>query len=214
MYIIDQTYFNKQYTIPNINEMDSDNLTVLTQYIDEFGRLFMQNLLGFELFKAFDSYVVNGVLDNSSPQKWKDLINGKEYTDSNGVLQKWQGLAYTQGSLKKSVIVPFVYTEWLKDKASQMTGTGEKVVQAQNAVSVNPSQRIINTWNDFVSEYQGLTNQTKEGVFYYHNGVMVRDYRLNASKGFVSVVQFILDHPNDYPNVEVSYYKPINSFGL
>lgn len=215
MYIIDLTNFIREFYVPNLNEMDSDNATSLESYIDKYARLLLQKLLGYELFKDFDSYVVSGVLPNTAPQKWKDLVNGKEYTNSSGKLVKWQGLTYTDGAFKSSILTPFVYYAWLKDCVTAMTGTGEKVIDAQNATSVNSTQRLVTVWNNFLNDYQGDVLNYSPCNKYYHNGIPVYDYFTgNSTQDYVSLIQFIKDNETDYPDAQLQLYKPQNQLGL
>lgn len=215
MYIIDETYFNQEYYIPNLNEMDSDNMETLESYIDKYVRFLLQKLLGYELFKDLDNNIASGVMLPTAPQKWLDLVNGKEYTNSQGKLVKWQGLIYSDGAFKSSLLTPFVYYSWLKDRVSTMTGTGEKVIDAQNATNVNSNQRLVTTWNDFLEMYQGNVINYSPCNKYYHNGVPVYDYFGGGySDTYVNLIQFLKDNEANYPDAQLQLYKPQNQFGL
>ena len=53
MYIIDESYFKRELSIPNINETLSDAKDNLQGFIDDKVRLLLQNSLGYQLFKEF-----------------------------------------------------------------------------------------------------------------------------------------------------------------
>lgn len=212
MYLIDETYFIKELSVPNINEMDSDNLTILKQYTDQYSRQLLQNALGYVLFNDLDSYIDNGVLDVLAPQKWLDLVNGVEYT-KDGKQYKWRGLKYTEGLHKSSILAKYCFYHWLKDNVTTITGTGEKSIKSVNADSVNSNQRLVNVWNDFVSEYQG--SNTRFPTVWYKGATKVIDwFGSGESLGFVSLIQFLTDNETNYPYATLITYSLQNQFGL
>lgn len=212
MYLIDQTYFIKQYHIPNLNEMDSDVLSNLEQYIDKDARSVIKNALGYSLFKEFDTYVIDGVLDPLAPQKWKDLVNGKEYL-RDGELVKWKGIAYSEGLYKSSFLVPYIYHNWLNDNISQVTGVGEKVVSAQNAINVNSNQRSVGAWNDFLSMYQGeiLYKLPTSSIV---RGIKFTDWTGTSFNDDIHLIGFLEDNEVDFPNASKAIYNSKNQLGI
>ena len=212
MYIINPDYFQKQYTIPNIDEMDSKNATVLEICIDQYVRVCLQNALGFNLWKELDLNIKDGVLDSGAPQKWLDLVNGKTYT-KDGKTFTWKGLIYTEGIYKGSLLVPFVYYQFLKENVSLLTGTGEKVLDASNAIGVNSTQRMVMSWNDFVNKYQGQCFNYSVNR-YYHDGVLVEDYFTGNDSEQVNLIQYLEDNQEDYIDAHKKLYKVQNQLGL
>jgi len=212
MYLIDQTYFTKQYNIPNLNEMDSDVFSNLEQYIDKDVRSLLRNVLGYTLFKDFDSYVVDGILPNTAPQKWLDFVNGKEY-EINGETVKWKGIMYEEGLSKTSVLVPYIYHNWLIDNISQVTGVGEKVISAQNAVNANSNQRIVAAWNDFISMYQGDLCY-KSPDTYFIRGVRFTDWLGENYNEDIPLIDFLVDNEADYPDALRVLYRKQNQLGI
>lgn len=213
MYIITPDYFQKQYTIPNVDEMDSKNATVLEICIDQYVRLCLQNALGFNLWKELDSNITDGVLDIGAPQKWLDLVNGKTYTKDSKTFT-WKGLIYTEGIYKGSLLVPFVYYLFLKENVSLLTGTGEKVLDSSNAIGVNSTQRMVMSWNDFVNQYQGQSLFSHHVNRYYHDGVLVEDYFTGNDSEQVNLIQYLEDNETDYPNAQKKLYNVKNQLGL
>ena len=213
MYIITPDYFQKQYTIPNIDEMDSKNTTVLEICIDQYVRVCLQNALGYNLWKELDLNITDGVLDSGAPQKWLDLVNGKTYT-KDGKTFTWKGLIYTEGIYKGSLLVPFVYYHFLKENVSLLTGTGEKVLDASNAIGVNSTQRMVMSWNDFVNQYQGQWSFSNHVNRYYHDGVLVEDYFTGNNIEQVNLIQYLEDNQADYIDAHKRLYKVQNQLGL
>jgi hypothetical protein len=212
MYLIDETYFIKELSVPNINEMDADNLTILTQYVDEFARKLLKDALGYDLFKELDTNITSGVLNVGAPQKWLDLVNGCEYT-KDGKTYKWNGLIFTEGLHKSSLLAKFVFYHWLKDNVTTITGTGEKSIKSVNADSVNSNQRLVTVWNDFVSEYQG--SNTRFPTVWYKGATKVIDwFGSGESFGYVSLIQFLTDNETNYSDATLITYSLQNQFGL
>ena len=212
MYLIDETYFIKELSVPNINEMDSDNLTILKQYIDQYSRQLLQNSLGYVLFNDLDSNVTDGVLDVLAPQKWLDLVNGIEYT-KDGKQYKWRGLKYTEGLHKSSLLAKYCFYHWLKDNVTQITGTGEKSIKSVNADSVNSNQRLVTVWNDYVAEYQGV-NSHFPTVWYKGNTQVIDWFGNSQNLGYVSLIQFLVDNEASYIDANLATERTQNQFGL
>jgi len=184
MYLIDNTYFVGKYEIPNINESNNGVSETLDLFIDIEVRLFMQNLLGLELFKDFDSYMTDGVLSPNAPQKWLDLVNGVEY-DS----KKWNGLIYKIGTYPKSLFTNYIWTKYLVER-NKIDGNGNaNVIESKNSLLGNAANQYFLIWNEFV----------------LLAGCM-------ADKDFVSLNQFINDKFNDYPTSNFVQVDFLNRF--
>lgn len=212
MYLIDQTYFIKELSVPNINEMDSDSLVVLEQYIDKYSRQLLQNALGYTLFKDLDLNITTGVLNAGASQKWKDLVNGLEYV-KDGKTYKWKGLIHTEGLFKGSLLASYVFYQWFKDNVTTVTGTGEKSINALNSSTVNSNQRLVTVWNDFVSEYQGNNNHFPN-VWYKGTTKVIDWFGSGEQFGYVSLIQFLTDNETNYTDANMYIYDNQNQFGI
>lgn len=211
--IIDETYFQKQYYVPNVDELNSRNKEDIRQYIETYVRLCLQDALGYVLFKDLEDNISNGNLNSDAPQKWLNLVNGVEYT-KNGKTYYWKGLKYKEGAFKMSLLTPYVYYHWLKDNQSKVMGVGEVVLDAKNGINVNSTQRLVNTWNDFVRLYQEATYEYEKTVYHYR-GVKVTDYIGNSTNNnYVSLIKFLYDNDTDYPDAPLKCYKFENQLGL
>lgn len=214
MYIIDESYFIKEIIIPNESEIDvSGSCVSFAIWIDQEVRLCLQNALGFTLFNDLDSQITDGVLNNGADQKWQDLVNGKTYT-KNGKTYRWEGLKFTKGTFKGSLLAYYVYCKWLEFQLSQMTGFGENRGQAVNSMSANSTHRYVTIWNTFVKMYQGENSTDNTYKLTFINGVPFYDYFNNNESGYVSLVDYLLDNEDDYPDAAVMRYEYLNTFGL
>jgi len=211
MYIINDTYFQApKREIPNLDEADSKAFAELERLIDEKCRLFMYYFLTPDEVTEFNSYLVNGlfpIITTGIPQKWIDLVNGKIY-QANGVDLVWNGLISEKGTSKQSLMADFVYHSWLESQVSYMTSVGDAKGNPKGAVLVNPTQRIVTGWNDFVKQYQG---NYRRYIGSYCDGII--SYAENPSNE-VSLMQFLSDHPEDYTKSDWYFFEAKNQLGL
>lgn len=165
MALIDSTYFFAELLVAQ--KSDSSVSSSLTMFIDEHEKRLLNDLLGYELYKA---YAV-GIL--ATTQKYIDIRDGKEYTNRSGILSKWVGLKFTDGTAKKSLIANYVYWHWMQNEVTITTGTGEKVAASQNAVYANAGNKMRRAWNQMVDWNRELaefllSNQTDYPEFVTH----------------------------------------------
>lgn len=191
MYLIDETYFTENLYMPNIKEVNSREAERLNKGIEKYVPLFLQQVLGFSNFEDFNSNIVDGVLENTAPQKWLDLVNGKTYSDS-----KWVGLLDRNANL----LANFVYYNLYQNTYN--TTIGQVEVNPKNGLLVNPGEHLSNVWNNFVQAYQGCTN---EYYPYYLSDLYKNDY--------ISLVEF-LDREKSTYNIEVKFLEFKNRLGI
>ena len=177
MYIINDTYFQSpKYVIPNLEESDSKAFAELERLIDNTCRLFLQTILTDAEIVDFETHLVAGmfpIVTTGIPQKWIDLVNGKD---------DWKGLIQTNGTAKTSLLVDLVYYNWLVENVSYMTGFGDAKANPKGADNVNPTQRIVNTWNDFLFLYQDFSTSN-----YLYNGINSQETFSNSQ----SLISFL-----------------------
>lgn len=212
-YLINEAYFQRELFVPNADDQDRSAYQELQEFIDDKARLCLKEALGYTLFKDLDSNITNGVLDGGAPQKWLDLVNGKEYT-KDGYTYYWEGLLVQEGAFNKSLLANFVFYHWLYYNQSTMSGVGEVVLNAKNAININSTQRLTSVWNEFVNMYQG--KQTKYTYSEYRrNGIKVIDWIGNNTNDYYSsLIMFLSDNEEDYPDAALKMYNVINQFGL
>lgn len=221
MYIINDTYFQApKREIPNLDEADSRAFAELELLIDEKCRLLLFDFLTVEQAQELDSYLVNGLFPEDTtgiPQKWINLVNGVEYTKDDVTLI-WNGLIYSKGTYKGSLLADYVYYYWLETQASYMTGVGDAKGQPKGAVLVNPTQKLVSTWNDFVRQYQDNLKSYRGS----YSGNYYPIYPYNGCSGYweyfqkkeVSLIQFLSDNDEVYPNDNRKFFEVKNQLGL
>lgn len=217
MYIIDDTYFQApNREIPNLDEADSKAFAELERIIDNECRLLFTYFLTPEQIEELDGYLTDGIFPEDTtgiPQKWISLVNGTTY-NHNDVDLVWKGLIYERGTYKGSLLADYVYSIWLETQASYMTGVGDAKGQPKGAILVNPTQRIVTAWNEFVKQYQGYHSDYSKlfpywGGSYY--GLFPFNYKNNQE---VSLIQFLSDNEADYPNDNRKFFEVKNQLGL
>lgn len=216
MYLIDKAYFVRDLAVPNIQpSLDIPNNEVsFDWYIDRYARQLLQNALGNFLFDELDSQITDGALNSNADQKWKDLVNGKSYTKDNYDL-KWKGLIYEEGAFKGSVLAYYTYYHWHLEQMSRMSAMGEVKGKAVNTTAVNSTATSVKIWNKYIMMYQGICNERKPS-FSIVRGVPFTDYYYQRDSDYVSLLGFLADHEEDYPNaLKLIEREGINNtFGL
>jgi hypothetical protein len=143
MSIINKTYFDVDpLQLPK--GVDSNRDSLIAVYEPEI----IIELLGYELGKEVIAYDFN-----TSPQRIKDLVEGKEYTVSyNGrdQLIKWNGLQNTE---KKSLIAYYCGYWYYRNNATQTGNVGELLPNQQNSIIASSIQKQSTCWNLMVDLY-------------------------------------------------------------
>lgn len=214
--IIDTTYFlNKSVFIPNAvvqPSIGSNTPTAaiqLQQEIDEKENELLLSCLGYEQTKELLSqFEVNGAWKVSALQKWKDLVDGLEFDG-----KKWNGLRYTIGTKKISLIAFYVFFYYLKEDYSTYSTTGIQVAKSENAVSQLPNEKQASAWNKFVNMYNGNNLATRNYNFSSNwNGKMLRWN--NGERNEVSLYDFLSAKSDVYDLSFFNHYGIINSMNL
>lgn len=159
MSLIDTTFF-----VANLNITNTDDATIaetLTWFINKYEQMFLEKLFGYPLYVKYKA--------NPTDQRFKDIIDGKEYTDINGYLNKWNGLVETIkeaipssgnspaiSAQKQSIITNYVYYWYLRNAATQTAGIGEVRPQGENVTTVSPRQKMISAWNEMGDKIKQL----------------------------------------------------------
>lgn len=200
--IINTTFFTGDLFIPlaanNITTVPTmqtpNNNTVLADLITEYEKLLLVNALGLTAYNELQTALADLP---SADQKWKDLVNGVEY---DGKI--WEGL-----NNAKSVIAYYVYCQYVEKNPDFLTAMGTAKPNSENAILVNPTQRLVNFWEVFLNKYQMNCNM-RDGVFTWF---YIHDNNVN-----VSLFQFLNDKKEDYSfdASKFKFYNPKNSFGL
>lgn len=209
MLYIDKTYFTKQLSVANTEEPTSDATTELNSSIDRYVSQFLKLTLGNVLFSELKSYTTDGELDISAPQKWKNLIDGCDYI-IDGTTYTWQGLRYTEGAFKVSLLANYVYVNQFNTNINSQLG--QVLIEGKNSNVVDGTPHLVSILNEFVEMYQGSYDCNPKQ--HYRNGVLFIDYYGNRQSGYVSYLQFLLDNKTDYPNATAGSIEYKNSLGI
>jgi len=140
MALIDWSYFIRDIYVANSNvnnpaSPQGGELRDFIYYEDKF----LTEILGYELYKD--------LLANLTDVKYTRLIEGAEFTDSCGRLNKWSGFSNAE---KISPIANFIYVELLSHRASNNSGVGVVGTDVENGHRTSPSDKIISAWNKMV----------------------------------------------------------------
>lgn len=209
MLYIDKTYFTKQLSVANTEEPTSDATTELNSSIDRYVSQFLKLTLGNVLFSELKSYTTDGELDISAPQKWKNFIDGCDYI-IDGTTYTWQGLRYTEGAFKVSLLANYVYVNQFNTNINSQLG--QVLIEGKNSNVVDSTSHLVSILNEFVEMYQGSYDCNPKQ--HYRNGVLFVDYYGNRQSGYVSYLQFLLDNKTDYPNATAGSIEYKNSLGI
>lgn len=211
MYLIDESYFTNKLYISNINEPNTDLNEEVNDYIEDKVRLFLENCLGLDLFEELDSFIIDGVLVDTAPLNWKNLVNGCKYVN-NGTNYRFKGLLQTNGGIKKSLLANYTFYHWLEDNVTQQSGIGEVVTNGKNAINANSTQRLTSVWNEFVTlNQEGNLNYP---VAYRKGCTRVVDWLGNANSANVSLITFLQHNQEDYKGFQGMRYEYKNQIGF
>lgn len=210
MAIVTNTDFKGEFFIPNNKDGNAAPVAAptvkseLELFIDKYERLLLIDALGVTLYDQLQAD-----LPGLSIQKWKDLVNGKNYT-INSKTYRWDGL--------KNILVPFIFTHYLRDDQSTYTTTGTVKVKAANADNYNPTPKYIKAFNTFRTSYQGEKVNNAPTVLVNSSGVYGLDYYGNKRSSIVSMYQYLTDqnvlNATDFPDFEFVFYEQQNSLGV
>lgn len=146
--IIDSTYFKGPLTLAQLGQQSvEDNLNI---FIEQYEPEFLSKSLGYALSQSLIEGIDVGSGDIE--QKWLDLLNGVQFTNTAGRARKWIGFA----SEVFSPIAAYVYWYFQRDKATNTTGSGEVKAQNENSSTVSPANKMNNAWNEMVKHLEVL----------------------------------------------------------
>lgn len=160
--IIDNSYFVADVYLPNTDVTKSEG-----QYYIEMTALhenrYLVDVLGYKMAKDF----LAAIASNPTSGIWYDIWKGAEFTDSNGLLNKWRGFANAE---KESPIANYVFTKILTGLKSQNSGVGVIRLLPENATPVSIVKTSVKAWNRMVELNRILDD------FIYQNSADYPDY--------------------------------------
>lgn len=216
--VIDETYFERgNLYIPNNKnlavEPDGSPTIVseLQDSINKYERELLLNALGVVLYDELQVALED--LDAADP-KWKKLVEGETYTNSDGNVKRWDGL---QGYDKKSLIAFYVFTEYLRNDNETYATVGTVENTSKNATNVGATPKFIKAYNQFIEAYQGDFNANAPRVIVNGFGSVGIDW-YGSQTSQVSLLRYLSDanelDETAFPNFEFRFYEHQNSFGI
>lgn len=203
--IISPSFFKYDLYIPNAEQVagGSDNYTGLIDCINMVEREVLLKSLRLNLYNELQGALP---ITNDSLDKWKWLINGKEYDG-----KVWIGLGN-----EKSLLCYAVYSAFLDINSHFWTTTGAMHPTPENAQTVTSAFKYAKAWQTFVRKYQNGCEYYPEQ--YYYNGALVTDWLAgNREDVEISLYEYLNDNKELYnwDNEKFGRYDDTkNSFGL
>lgn len=201
MFVTSSNFDTPPYNIPNLDKV----VNTFPDYVDAIEEEALLKLLGRQLYKAFidglealpDEYdeetatvvdteyvygndiwkaltATTGVFPVAGSDwelveednKWLVLQNGAEY-DYVSKTWKWIGLT--------KLLIPFVYSRWVRDNADAFTGNGVVVANNENSQLISPALRICRAHNDYAEKCGVLRGDQPYWIGSYHYSLSNED---------------------------------------
>ena len=153
MSLIDSDYFVNEIALPE------GKYAVIQAFINRYEDQAIFDLFGYELGTLVIAYNIT-----TSPQRIKDIVEGKEYTISSDAFYKpsggdtiikWKGLVNTE---KKSLLAYWIYYWWCREHESFATNVGGAKSKLENANNVGFGEKAAYAWHEMLKLY-GQINQ-------------------------------------------------------
>lgn len=223
--IIDNTYFKNEIYIPHAKPSVVKGVVSVSNEIDAFINKYTEDCLikclGYPLFKEFASqldFAEDNGLKPTADAKWDDLLNGKEYTDANGLETRWRGIRYqnfneTDSPYDMSFLAYYVYFYYERNADTGNAGVGQSKAQAKNADRVSPNQKITFAWQNFFEIVQDKTFFPT--IYENRNGLGIDWQGMNTEQTLYSFINYMNElDPATYPNFTPKNWSNINQFGI
>ena len=227
MPITDLTYYKAELSIPSSQTSVSDTATGvrvdLNQFISQYEREALIKTLGYTLYAEFIAeFDVNAndvwTIKSAAAQKWKNLLNGLEYTINSDTVN-YRGMIFTEPysgtDLKRSFMAYYIYFHYLNDNMEDYAGTGISELAAKNATRTSPIPKSIRSWRRFYELVVGTFNQP--ALLKNRSGMIGLDW-FGTNDTERSLYQFIDDQntlvADTYENWEPVNFENENQFGI
>ena len=144
-------------TIDNTKFIGLLNLEVTpdTEYLDAVSAQIIADILpkwfGYALAKE-----IQAVTPSADVQK---LIDGLEYTDTSGLLQKLTGL--------DEYLLYFIYFYYVRDKVTFDSNLGSQEALAENAKASNPTSKLVQNYNQGVKHCNDMISYISDNSATY-----------------------------------------------
>lgn len=207
---------------PTVNDLSKGGELLL--YISTYERDVLIKLLGYSLYKEFsDQFDVDAndqwTIKPLADQKWKDLLNGKEYTIDN-VTYNFRGLIFSEGIgtslINRSLLSYYVYYNFLSNDVDNYSSVGVQNETAKNATKVSAIPKAVKAWNNFYNLAVG--SYSTPHYLVNGSGTIGLDWLGGDGSGERSLYEFMNDintqTPDTYENWKPQFFDNINQFGI
>ncbi len=165
--IVNATYFQGDTHIAQ--KATPAVLEKLNLYISKYEPAYLQTVLGYALYKAFNT----GLQLDPIPAKWVRLRDGGEYTNRYGYLAKWAGFS----DIPTTPITNYIYWQFVRSESKYLVGSGAVEAKTENAKRVSPAELQVRAWNEMVEGNRNLAafivdnpdDYGEYGPYYYHS---------------------------------------------
>lgn len=178
MSLLDLTYF----TTPDCN-IPQGSYNTIQAHLDRYERDILIHLLGYDLAKlvlAYDS--------GTSPQRIKDIVEGKEYTEGDYTV-KWNGLLNDE---KVSILAYYTFMQYVDNNQVTFNNGGVNVSSVEGGDVIFAGGLI-----------QQAGFRLRELAGYCGNNIYLP-----------SLYNFLMKHSDDYPEWIFNEFKPANLFDI
>lgn len=151
MFVVASDFDLLPYNIPNLEGDKMGN--TFADYVEEQEEEILKSLLGVTLYESF----IEGLEEDYPEDWWIALRDGADYL-YKGKTYEWVGM--------KKMLIPYIYSMWLRDTYDAHTGIGVVQGKAENSKVINPGKRIARAYNKF-SHIVGNTCDKKNTLFGY-----------------------------------------------
>lgn len=170
----------------------ADNTLDIQSYIDTYEREILIKGLGPELYNLVKENFTGETLNENAPQKVKELVKGATY-EVDGLSVTWEGLAPITDNY-------VFYKFW----------TQMEHVKRDNDENIQNPPKAVNAYQTFHEKYQGydagprqVFNGTSYGIDWYGSR--------NTDR---SLLQYLMDKADIYPEAELTPVLGMNSMGI
>jgi hypothetical protein len=143
MALIDRTYFVGGLNIPGTQRPEASE--VLNGFIAQYEVQYLREAMGYPLAKLFLAAVAAGT---PLAQRYTDILEGKEYTDTAGNTQLWGGLVNAE---KQSPLAYITYFYYMRNAVSTTATVGEVKSTGENSKSTSPYTKLMLALNTMVT---------------------------------------------------------------
>lgn len=219
--IIDTSYFlNKSVFIPyavnqpNIGGNTPSLVQKLQEEIDAYEEKLLIGALGYvqyqELKNQFEKTNNVWVFKSDALQKWIDLVDGYVYED-----KKWNGLRFSFGAKKISLIAYYVFFYYLKGDFSVYSSTGIQIPNAENSMAQSPNPKLSEAWNSFIEMYWGDNSSFNVPTFGENWNGTYMQWQTGNNPNTVSLYDYLISRNDVYDTKWFSRLGGfVNPFGL